>query len=230
MPVLSVRGVSKSYHDGETEHAVLRDIDLEVAAGECVALLGRSGSGKSTLLNLLAGIDTPDAGEIRILGESFSRLGEPELTLFRRRHIGFIYQFFNLIPTLTVAENLALPLELNHIDRRSAAESVADLLLRVGLAERAGAFPDQLSGGEQQRVAIARALVHEPTLVLADEPTGNLDAQTGEEILAILTELFRTRGQTLVLVTHSLAVSRIADRALAIDQGRLASGTEHLSW
>ncbi len=229
-PLLSVRGVSKSYHDGESEHAVLRDIDLEVAAGECVALLGRSGSGKSTLLNLLAGIDTPDAGEIRILGEAFSRLDEPELTLFRRRHVGFIYQFFNLIPTLTVAENLALPLELNRIDRRSAAQRVADLLRRVGLAERAAAFPDQLSGGEQQRVAIARALVHEPTLVLADEPTGNLDARTGEEILALLTELFRTRGQTLVLVTHSLAVSRIADRALAIDQGRLASGTEHLSW
>jgi putative ABC transport system ATP-binding protein len=229
-PVLRVRGLQKSYHDGEMEHAVLRDLDLEIAAGECVALLGRSGSGKSTLLNLLAGIDKPNRGEVLILGQSVSKLPEPALTLFRRRHIGFIYQFFNLIPTLTVAENLALPLELNQVNGRSKEERIRRLLDRVGLARRAGAFPDQLSGGEQQRVAIARALVHEPAVVLADEPTGNLDAHTGEQILSLLTDLFRTQGRTLILVTHSLAVSRIADRVLAIDEGRLVSGTEQLSW
>jgi len=229
-PVLQARGLRKSYHDGEVEHPVLQDLELEIAAGECVALLGRSGSGKSTLLNLLAGIDKPDSGEVRILGEPISRLQEPDLTLFRRRHIGFIYQFFNLIPTLTVAENLALPLELNQVDNRSKEDRIGQLLDQVGLAGRARAFPDQLSGGEQQRVAVARALVHEPAVVLADEPTGNLDAHTGEQILSLLTDLFRTQRRTLILVTHSLAVSQIADRVLTIDEGRLAAGTEHFSW
>jgi putative ABC transport system ATP-binding protein len=230
-PVLSVSGLAKSYHDGRDEHRVLWGIDLAVAAGECVALLGRSGSGKSTLLNLLAGIDRPDAGEVRILGETVSRLGEPALTLFRRRHIGFVYQFFNLIPTLTVEENLSLPLELNAVEGPLRRERIAALLERVGLARRAAAFPDQLSGGEQQRVAIARALVHEPALVLADEPTGNLDAHTGEEILALLTELFREQGRTLILVTHSLAVSRIADRVLSIEEdGQLVAEAGRLSW
>ena len=229
-PVLSVRGLTKSFHDGRTEQAVLQNLDLEVARGECLALLGRSGSGKSTLLNLLAGIDRPDRGEVRILGETLSRLEEPALTLFRRRHIGFIYQFFNLIPTLRVAENLALPLELNGVDTVRAGARVIELLRRVGLAERASAFPDQLSGGEQQRIAILRALVHEPAVVLADEPTGNLDADTGTRILALLTELFRDQGRTLILVTHSLAVSRIAHRVLSIDAGRLSEDTGQLSW
>lgn len=229
-PVLAVRGLAKSYHDGRTEHAVLQDIELQVARGECLALLGRSGSGKSTLLNLLAGIDRPERGEVSILGEPVSRLPEPALTLFRRRHIGFIYQFFNLIPTLTVAENLALPLELLGTEEEPRRHRVAALLRRIGLADRGKAFPDQLSGGEQQRVAIARALIHEPAVVLADEPTGNLDAQTGEQILALLTELFREQGRTLIVVTHSLAVSRIADRVLSIEEGRIKTGTRHLSW
>jgi putative ABC transport system ATP-binding protein len=229
-PVLTVRGLTKSYHDGRSEHLVLEDLELEVARGECLALLGRSGSGKSTLLNLLAGIDRPDRGEVRILGEPVSRLNEPALTLFRRRHIGFIYQLFNLVPTLTVVENVALPLELNGVGAVRKAARVAELLERVGLAERARAFPDQLSGGEQQRVAIARALVHEPAVVLADEPTGNLDAETGTQILALLTELFRKRGRALILVTHSLAVSRIAHRVLSIDAGRLREDRGRLSW
>jgi putative ABC transport system ATP-binding protein len=228
--VLTVRGLTKSYYDGRSEHAVLEDLELEVARGECLALLGRSGSGKSTLLNLLAGIDRPDRGEVRILGEPVSRLAEPALTLFRRRHIGFIYQFFNLVPTLTVAENLALPLELNGVGAARRAERVAELLERVDLAGRARAFPDELSGGEQQRVAIARALVHEPAVVLADEPTGNLDAETGTQILALLTELFREQGRALILVTHSLAVSRIAHRILSIDAGRLREDRGRLSW
>ncbi|MEA3275046.1 MAG: ABC transporter ATP-binding protein [Pseudomonadota bacterium] len=227
---MEVRGLAKSYHDGETEHPVISGIELKIAGGECVALLGRSGSGKSTLLNLLAGIDKPDRGEVRILGRRVSHLREPDLTLFRRRHIGFIYQFFNLIPTLTVAENLALPLELNRIDGAPKRARIADMLRRVDLADRAEAFPDQLSGGEQQRIAIARALIHDPDIVLADEPTGNLDAHTGEQILGLLNELFRDQGRTLVLVTHSLAVSRIAHRVMSIVEGRLRAGAQHLSW
>lgn len=229
-PVVSVRGLAKSYHDGTTWHRVLGGIDLDAAAGECLALLGRSGSGKSTLLNLLAGIDRPDRGEVTILGETVSALGEPDLTLFRRRHIGFVYQFFNLIPTLTVAENLALPLELNGVEGPERDERVAGLLGRIGLAARARGFPDQLSGGEQQRVAIARALVHEPALVLADEPTGNLDAHTGERVMGLLTGLAEETGRTLILVTHSKAVSGVADRVLAIEDGRLAADAGRLSW
>ena len=229
-PVLTVRGLSKSYHDGRADHQLLRALELEVSRGECLALLGRSGSGKSTLLNLLAGIDRPDQGEVRILGKPVSRLPEPELTLFRRRHIGFIYQLFNLVPTLTAAENLALPLELNGADAARIRVRVAELLHRVGLLERKSAFPDQLSGGEQQRIAIARALAHEPAIVLADEPTGNLDAETGSRILDLLKEVFVEQGQTLVLVTHSLAVSQIADRVLSIDGGRVSEGARQLSW
>jgi putative ABC transport system ATP-binding protein len=209
---------------------VLSDVAFEVAPGECIALLGRSGSGKSTLLNLLAGIDRPDTGDVRIAGQSVVTMGEPALTLLRRRHIGFIYQFFNLIPTLTVAENLALPLELNGVPAARRRERIAALLGKVGLDGREGAFPDQLSGGEQQRVAIARAIIHDPALVLADEPTGNLDAQTGHRVLELLSHLFRDEGHTLILVTHSREVSAIADRVFAVDGGRLTERTEALSW
>jgi putative ABC transport system ATP-binding protein len=157
-------------------------------------------------------------------------MGEPDLTLLRRQHIGFIYQFFNLIPTLTVSENLALPLELNGIAAARRGARVSELLGRVGLDGREGAFPDQLSGGEQQRVAIARAVIHEPALVLADEPTGNLDARTGAVVLELLAHLFRDEGRTLILVTHSRKVSDIADRILALDNGRLSTHAEALSW
>ena len=228
--VLEASGLVKGYAEGRGQRRVLDGVSFTVGRGECVALLGRSGSGKSTLLNLLAGIDVPDAGRVRVLGEHLSALGEPGLTLLRRREIGFIYQFFNLIPTLTVGENLALPLELNGVpaaERRNGAEAMLD---RVGLGGRSGSFPDQLSGGEQQRVAIGRALVHEPSLVLADEPTGNLDAETGAVILRLLRELFAERQRTLMLVTHSLAVSRIAERVLTLEQGRLGSDDGHLSW
>ncbi|MGD8275623.1 MAG: ABC transporter ATP-binding protein [Thiohalocapsa sp.] len=229
-PALQVQGLSKSYAEGRKRRVVLRDVAFEVAPGECVALVGRSGSGKSTLLNLLAGIDQPDAGDVRIMGQSVTTMGEPELTLLRRRHIGFIYQFFNLIPTLSVAENLALPLELNTVPTARRRQRVAELLDKVGLTGRERAFPDQLSGGEQQRVAIARAIIHDPALVLADEPTGNLDAQTGHRVLALLSHLFRDEGHTLILVTHSREVSAIADRAFAVDEGRLCADTEALSW
>ncbi len=229
-PTLAVSGISKSYAEGRERRAVLQDVSFDVAPGECVALVGRSGSGKSTLLNLLAGIDQPDAGDVRIMGRSVTGMGEPELTLLRRRHIGFIYQFFNLIPTLTVAENLDLPLELNGLPARERPGRRAELLAKVGLEGRELAFPDQLSGGEQQRVAIARAIIHDPALVLADEPTGNLDAQTGHRVLELLSRLFRDEGHTLILVTHSREVSAIADRTFAVDGGRLCADTQALSW
>ncbi len=230
VPALEVQGLGKSYAEGRRRRVVLRDVTFAVAPGECVALLGRSGSGKSTLLNLLAGIDRPDAGAVRIMDRSITTMREPDLTLLRRRHIGFIYQFFNLVPTLTVAENLALPLELNRIPAARRRERIAELLAKVGLDGRDGAFPDQLSGGEQQRVAIARAIIHDPALVLADEPTGNLDAQTGHLVLELLSQLFRDEGHTLILVTHSREVSAIADRIFAVEDGQLTEHTEALSW
>jgi putative ABC transport system ATP-binding protein len=229
-PVLAISGVSKTYAEGRRQRPVLDDLGLEIRRGECVALLGRSGSGKSTLLNLLAGIDRPDSGTIQVLGRDITTLGEPGLTLLRRREIGFIYQFFNLIPTLTVAENLSLPLELNGTPARERPGRVGALLAEVGLAGREGAFPDQLSGGEQQRVAIARAIIHGPALVLADEPTGNLDARTGAVVLDLLRHLFRDEGRTLILVTHSLKVSELADRTLTLEGGRLVEGARTLSW
>jgi putative ABC transport system ATP-binding protein len=229
-PALAVEGLGKSYAEGRQRRIVLENVAFEVAPSECVALLGRSGSGKSTLLNLLAGIDRPDTGDVRIQGQSVTTMGEPDLTLLRRRHIGFIYQFFNLIPTLTVAENLSLPLELNGMRAAKRRARIAEYLEKVGLDGREGAFPDQLSGGEQQRVAIARAIIHDPALVLADEPTGNLDAQTGHRVLELLSHLFRDEGHTLILVTHSREVSQIANRIFAVDGGRLSERTEELSW
>ncbi len=231
-PVLRIRDLHKFYREGEgtTEHRVLEGVNFDVARGECVALLGRSGSGKSTLLNLLAGIDRPDQGRVEVMGQTLSALGEPNLTLLRRRDIGFIYQFFNLIPTLTVAENLALPLELNGTPLARGMPQIRTMLDRLGLGGRSRAFPDQLSGGEQQRVAIGRALIHSPALVLADEPTGNLDVETGEQILALLVELFADRRQTLILVTHSLSVSQIADRVLTLDKGKLVDSARELAW
>jgi putative ABC transport system ATP-binding protein len=223
---LEGRGLTKSYHDGRREHRVLAGADLCVARGECVALVGRSGSGKSTLLNVLAGIDRPNSGEVTVQGQRLGGLGEPALTLLRRRHIGFIYQFFNLIATLTVAENLALPLELNGmldgLTRTQRRLRIAALLDQVGLSGSEGAFPEQLSGGEQQRVAIARALAHAPALVLADEPTGNLDAHTEAQVLDLLADLFRNQGRTLVVVTHSPLVARLAHRVLTLEGGRLS--------
>jgi putative ABC transport system ATP-binding protein len=231
-PPLRLSDVRKAYHDGATEHQVLQGLSLQAQAGECIALLGRSGSGKSTLLNLMAGIDRPDTGRIEVLGQDLAQLPEPDLTLLRRRHIGFVYQFFNLIPTLTVGENLGLPLELNRglVPEEDPGDAVARMLARLGLAERSGAYPDQLSGGEQQRIAIGRALIHAPALVLADEPTGNLDVETGASVLTLLDGLARERRQTLVVVTHSLAVARMADRILTLEAGRIAESATDLSW
>lgn len=229
-PLLEARGLTKSYREGTRTLRVLDALDLQIAPGEHLALLGRSGSGKSTLLNLLGGIDRPDLGSVSLLGEPLSAYDEQRRTLFRRRHIGYVYQAFNLIPTLTALENTALPLELNGSAAPAAAQAAAELLGRIGLGERLDAFPDQLSGGEQQRVAIARALVHRPALVLADEPTGNLDARSGRQVLDLLDELFADRGRGLLIVTHSLAVAERAHRVLTLTDGRLSFERDRSAW
>jgi len=220
---LRLRGVERRFREGEQVHSVLRGIDLEVPGGEFVALLGPSGSGKSTLLNLVAGIDRPDAGEIEVDGTPIHDMDERERTLLRRRRMGFIFQFFNLIPTLTVEENLLLPLELAGRSGPEDRARARALLEGVGLGGRESSWPDRLSGGEQQRVAMARAITHRPAIVLADEPTGNLDRQTGEMVLDLLVRLVRESGTTLIMVTHAEAMAERADRILQLVDGRLAS-------
>ncbi len=202
-------------------HRVLDAVDLEVQTRSAVAVTGRSGSGKSTLLNLLSGIDHPDSGTIELDGREIGSLREPARTELRRRHIGFVYQFFNLIATLSVEENVRLALELNGVRGAEARRRSAAMLEKVGLGERLASAVDTLSGGEQQRVAIARALVHEPSLVLADEPTGNLDEATAGEIIPLLRSLVSARGATLVMVTHDRALAATADRVLELRDGRL---------
>jgi len=219
--MLSIRQLCRSFREGTRVHQVLAGLEADIGAGERVAIMGRSGSGKSTLLNLVSGIDRPDSGAVLIDGVEVSALGEPARTVFRRAHIGFVYQFFNLIPTLDVAENVRLVLELNGVRGRLAQARALRALEDVGLASRAHSPVDTLSGGEQQRVAIARALVHAPKLLLADEPTGNLDEATAREILPALLELTRARGTTLVLVTHDEALAAAADRVLELREGRL---------
>jgi putative ABC transport system ATP-binding protein len=215
--------VTKDYSEGRELRHVLLDASLEVGEGEFVAIRGRSGSGKSTVLNLVAGIDLPSSGEIYFGETALSRLGAHERTLLRRDQIGFVFQFFNLIPTLRVLENVLLPAELSGRDSagRDGARRAAELLERVGLADRAASYPDRLSGGEQQRVAIARALVRDPRLVLADEPTGNLDDATGAAVMGLLDAITRRSGKTLLLATHSREVAALADRVLTIEGGRL---------
>lgn len=220
-PALDVRGLRKGYLEGGRTHLVLDGVDATVAQGERVAILGPSGSGKSTLLNLICGIDLPDAGSVRLAGVELTSLSERERTLVRRHRVGFVFQFFNLLPTLTVRENLLLPVELKGAVGQGDEARARELLERVGLADRAGAFPDRLSGGEQQRVAVARALVHRPDLVLADEPTGNLDEDTGAMVADLLDELVRADGRTLVVVTHSRELAARMDRVLRMSHGRL---------
>lgn len=220
-PLVQIRSLTKTYNAAPGAPAVLNAVNLDVHAGEFSILLGVSGSGKSTLLNLMSGIDYPNGGAICVEGTDITRLNETERTLFRRSHIGIVFQFFNLIPTLTVLENVTLPLELCGQARRTADARGRALLDRVGLADRGGDFPDRLSGGEQQRVAIARALAHEPALVLADEPTGNLDGETGESVLALLLELTRQAGKTLVMATHDPAIVPLADRVCRLQDGKL---------
>jgi putative ABC transport system ATP-binding protein len=217
--LVRLRGVHKAYLDGATRHDVLAGVDLDVAAGEIVALLGPSGSGKSTLLNVVAGLDAPDAGSVEVAGRDVAALSERDRTLLRRRDIGFVFQFFNLVPTLTVLENVQLPLELTGVRGPELRRRSTTLLERVGLADRGDAFPDELSGGEQQRIAIARALAHQPALILADEPTGNLDSATGERVLDLLAGLADERGTALLIATHSDDVVRRAHRVVALRDG-----------
>lgn len=230
MLAVRARQLIKIYRNGTQVLRALDGVDLEIEEGEHIALIGRSGSGKSTLLNLLAGIDVPDQGEITIGKQAMSAMGERQRTLLRRRCIGFVYQAFNLIPTLTVGENVALPLELNDFNGTAASEQARMILEQVDLADRFAAFPDQLSGGEQQRVAIARALVHRPQLILADEPTGNLDAQTGRQVLDLLHGLSAERRHGLLVVTHSRAVADRAHRVVALEAGRITVAPDTLAW
>jgi putative ABC transport system ATP-binding protein len=202
-------------------HVVLDGVHASVAAGERVAILGPSGSGKSTLLNLISGIDRPDSGSVKIAGVDVTALSEVERTRFRRKHVGFVFQFFNLLPTLTVLENLLLPLQLKGSVNGADRERARALLERVGLAERLDTFPDRLSGGEQQRVALARALVHDPALVLADEPTGNLDEDMAAQVTDLLIDLAEAERRTMVVVTHSRPLAARMDRMLRLDHGRL---------
>jgi putative ABC transport system ATP-binding protein len=213
--------LSKSYYEGDVRRVVLQNAHAEFQAGEITAILGKSGSGKSTLLNLISGIDEPDGGQIWIEGQELSALSERDRTLFRRARIGFVFQFYNLIPTLTVGENVSLPLELNRVSRPQAHEKAQGMLEAVGLLERWETFPEKLSGGEQQRVTLARALVHDPLLILADEPTGNLDEETGAQVLSLLARLTREQNRTLLLVTHSAEAASHADRILRLSHGQL---------
>ncbi len=219
--IVQINDLSKIYHEGGRERAVLDHVSLEIQSGEFFVILGKSGSGKSTLLNLMSGIDKPDGGTIHIEDTEITALDERRQTLFRRDHIGIVFQFFNLIPTLTVLENITLPSELRGANQRETEKQGRALLERVGLVGREDAFPDKLSGGEQQRVAIARALVQEPVLVLADEPTGNLDEDTGKNVLMLLLELTRDVGKTLVMATHNPEILPLADRICRIHEGQL---------
>ncbi|MGD8855720.1 MAG: ABC transporter ATP-binding protein [Chloroflexota bacterium] len=223
--IVRIDQLSKSFEEGGDYRTVLDNVTGEFLSGEFVVLLGKSGSGKSTLLNLISGIERPTSGAIAINGVRITDLKERERTLFRRDHVGFVFQFFNLIPTLTVLENVTLPQELAGRSTKEAAAQALVLLERVGLADRLDTFPDKLSGGEQQRVAIARALAHDPLLVLADEPTGNLDEETGQVVLDLLLELTRAADKTLIMATHNPEVVPLADRVFSIHDGRLTPET-----
>ncbi len=222
--MLILNQLCRCFYEGGRAHRVLDHADARIEMGEAVAIVGRSGSGKSTLLNLISGIDRPDSGTVEFEGRDITALGEPARTLFRRARIGFVYQFFNLIPTLDVEENVRLALELNGIRGADARRRSESMLTQVGLGDRLRSAVDKLSGGEQQRVAIARALVHEPALLLADEPTGNLDEETAAQVFPLLMSLTRARKTTVLIVTHDSALARSVGRVLELREGRLKEG------
>jgi putative ABC transport system ATP-binding protein len=216
--------IRKIYRQGENEIVALAGVSLEIAAGAFAAVMGPSGSGKSTLLHLIGGLDRPSDGELLVDGRLIAQMTDNQVTLFRRAKIGFVFQFFNLLPTLTASENVALPLVLGGESKSAAENRAEELLGRVGLEKRRDHLPEELSGGEIQRVAIARALAYRPPILLADEPTGNLDSATGDSILNLLRHISRDDGCTVVMVTHSQEAARRADRVILLRDGRLANG------
>lgn len=222
---IELRHLSKGFTEGVAQRQVLNDLSIAFEAGQFIVLLGQSGSGKSTLLNLISGIERPSTGTVLIDGVPITELSERACTLFRRDQIGIIFQFFNLIPTLTVLENVTLPQELAGSAPADVEAQARALLEKVGLGDRAEAYPDKLSGGQQQRVAIARALVHEPQLILADEPTGNLDEDTGKTVLELLLDLTRNAHKTLIMATHNPEIATYADRVLRVHEGHLEDAT-----
>jgi len=225
MVVLKVEKLSKTYGEGETAVEALKDADLSVNQGEFVAVVGSSGSGKSTLLHLLGGLDKANAGTVNIRGKEIFDLSDEEVTILRRRNIGFVFQDYNLVPILNVYENIVLPIELDgcEIDK----SYVNELIDHLGISEKKERMPDHLSGGQRQRVAIARALAARPAIVLADEPTGNLDTRTGHEVVALLKSTAKRFNQTIIMITHNLEISRMADRVIRIEDGFICQGESY---
>jgi putative ABC transport system ATP-binding protein len=224
--VVSIKNVVKRYTRGKQQVEVLHGLNLEVEGGEFLALMGPSGSGKTTLLNLIGGLDRPDSGEVNVAGERIDRLSSGDLARWRARHVGFVFQFYNLLPVLTAERNVEVPLLLTKLSRAQRKRNVHAALELVGLADRAKHKPAELSGGQQQRVAIARALIADPTLLVCDEPTGDLDRENAEEILKLLEILNRTQGKTIIMVTHDPLAAAHASRKLYVDKGRLTAQEE----
>ena len=222
-PLVKIQGVSKAFRRGSEDIHVLDRLDLEVKPGEFLALMGPSGSGKSTLLNLIGGLDRPDSGSVEIGGERIDRLSDRALAAWRAQHVGFVFQFYNLMAALNAERNVELPLLLTHLSKSQRREHASTALKAVGLAHRTDHFPRQLSGGEQQRVGIARAIVTDPTILLCDEPTGDLDRKSGDEILSLLQTLNRDQGKTIVMVTHDPHASARATRTVHLDKGQLST-------
>jgi putative ABC transport system ATP-binding protein len=219
--IVEIRNLSKAYRRGDQTVAVLTDINLDVDPGEFVALMGPSGSGKSTLLNLIAGIDKPSGGRLRVAGEDIAALSETQLADWRARHVGFIFQFYNLMPVLTAFENVELPLLLTGLPGRRRREHVEEALAMVGLSDRKTHYPSELSGGQQQRVAIARAVITDPTILVADEPTGDLDRQSAADVLELMDQLNVQLGKTIIMVTHDQRAASAAHRLIHLDKGVL---------
>jgi len=224
MKILEIKNLCKVYGEGETRVDALKNISFEVDQGEFVAVVGPSGSGKSTLLHILGGVDVPTSGVVRIAGTDIGKLDENKLAIFRRRQIGLIYQFYNLIPILNVEENLTLPILLD--GKKPDQKLLEDLVEKLGLSERRSHLPNQLSGGQQQRVSIGRALMNHPALLLADEPTGNLDTENSKEIIALLRKFNRENNQTVIIITHDERIALAADRVITIEDGRITRDTK----